>query len=76
VRPFRPRSVSRSVVWSTLQLVTLSVQGHAINKALNFLGWVKILHEGKETLCYPHEYKEGLKNARAMWDFPYRHGWY
>jgi hypothetical protein len=42
---------------------------------MDFLGWVKINHDGGETICYPHKYEEGLKNARAMWDFPYRHGW-
>ena len=30
----------------------------------------------EKVLCYPHEYAEGLKNARNMWDYPYRHGWF
>ena len=43
----------------------------------NFLGWVKIKNKstGEEVLCYPHKYNEGLKEAKNMWDFPYRHGW-
>ena len=55
----------------------LTEQGHMLNKKYNFLGWIKIRKKssGEEVLCYPHKYKEGLRNARSMWDFPYRHGW-
>lgn len=59
-----------------------SPEGHVLEERLNFLGWVKIQRksvvnpgERLEVLCYPHEYAEGLKNARNMWDYPYRHGW-
>lgn len=47
--------------------------------AYHFLGWIRI-HEPKkkkgknDTFCYPHE-GEDLKNAKSMWDFPYRDGW-
>jgi len=43
----------------------------------NFLGWVKIRKRttGEEIMCYPHMYREGLKDARSFMEFPYRHGW-
>jgi hypothetical protein len=55
----------------------LTEQGYSLNKKYNFLGWVKIKTRstGKEIMCYPHLYSEGLAEARSMWDFPYRHGW-
>jgi len=55
----------------------LTEQGDNLDMMDNFLGWVKIRIKstGKEVLCFPHLYKEGLEDARSMWDFPYRHGW-
>jgi len=57
----------------------LNGQGQQVDTQTNFLGWVKIetgSGDGARTvMCYPHEYGEGLDNARNMWDFPYRHGW-
>ena len=55
----------------------LTAEGYSLDNKYNFLGWVKIKERssGKDTLCYPHAYSEGLSQAQNMFDFPYRHGW-
>ena len=55
----------------------MNTQGQIIDPSQHFLGWIQIYRtsDDQNITCYPHKYENGLKNARALWDFPFRHGW-
>jgi len=53
----------------------LNSQGQQVDPSLHFLGWIQIQNGDQNITCYPHNYENGLENARSLWDFPFRHGW-